>query len=883
MSSPGVRALLVDGTVVRIRELDEADATLVAALYRQLPVFDRFLRFFSAGSLPAADDLMAPHGPADVSLGAFRGDELIGVAQCVGTADDPSTAEVALAVAHPDQVRGVGTLLLEHVASRARHRGVRRFVADVLGANDRMRRVLADVGLPVRRRIDGDVVHVEFDLDPGDGYLDVLAEREERADTASLAAVLAPRSVAVVGAGRSPDSVGHAVLRNLVRAGYTGRLVAVNPHAAQVCGVPCYASVDEPVEPIDLAVLCVPATAVPKVAEQCGRRGVSALLVITSAFSADAAAGLRDAVRHYGMRMVGPNCIGIANTDPVVRLDATFARLAPAGSVGLVTQSGGVAIAVQEELGRLGLGVSTAVSAGDKYDVSGNDMLLWWHGDQRTRSAVLHLESFGNPRKFSRFARRLAGRMPVLTVRSGSSAAGQRAAASHTAATATPRVTRDALFRQAGVLAVDRLDELSELVATLSWQPLPAGRRTVVVSNAGGAGVLAADACEANGLVVASLSNPTQRKLRRLLPAGAMTVNPVDTSAVVSPEVFAAAVSAVRADPDVDAVLAVTVATALTDPFPRTVLAGGIAGCPLVAVRLGQPEHVVGVDLPDTDRKVPVFAEATAAAAALDRAATRAEWLGRPSGGSAQVAGVDGPRAGGVVARFLADRPEGGWLDAVQVQDVLEAFGLPVLAGRVVRGPDEAADAFLAAGRPVAVKALAEGVLHKSAAGGVCLGLDSTEAVRRAVTGFAELFGPRLHGCFVQPMAPPGTELLLGVTSEPVFGPLVAVGLGGTATDLAADRAHRLVPLSVADAEEMLGDFHAGARLFDPRYRPEAARQSVVDAIVRIGQLAEQLPEVAELDINPLVVGAEGCVAVDARIRVAPAARADPALRALGC
>ena len=418
-----------------------------------------------------------------MSLGAFRGETLIGVAQCYGTGTDPSTAEVALAVAHTEQTHGVGTLLLEHLASRARRSGVRRFVADVLPENERVRQVLTDVGLPVWRSGDGGEVPVEFDLAPAGGYLDALAAREERADIRSLAAVLAPRSVVVVGAGRGSDSVGHAVLHNLVRAGFPGRLAAVNPHATQVCGVDCLRSVDELTEPVDLAVLCVPASAVPKVAEQCGRQGVRALLVISSGLSGDPAlaAGLLDAVRRHDMRMVGPNCLGIVNTDPAVRLDATFAEPAPAGSIGLVTQSGGVAIAVQSELGRLGLGVSTAVSTGDKYDVSGNDMLLWWHGDERTRLAVLHLESFGNPRKFSRFARRLAERMPVVTVRSGSSAAGQRAAASHTASTATPRVTRDALFRQAGVLAVDRIDELTELVATLSWQPLPAGRRTAIV------------------------------------------------------------------------------------------------------------------------------------------------------------------------------------------------------------------------------------------------------------------------------------------------------------------------------------------------------------------------------------------------------------------
>ena len=430
------------------------------------------------------------------------------------------------------------------------------------------------------------------------------------------------------------------------------------------------------------------------------------------------------------------------------------------------------------------------------------------------------------------------------------------------------------------MLAVDRLDELTELVATLSWQPLPAGRRIAVVTNAGGAGVLAADACEAHGLAVLPLSDGTQRRLSRLLPRGAATANPVDTSAVVSPAVFASAMSAIRADPSVDVVLAVTAATALTDPFPGIAAAAVHEGTPVLAVRLGQAEHVTG--LAAAGGTIPVFADAAAAAAALAQAVTRAEWLARPRGTKKHVTGVDGVRACGVVAGFLSAHPEGGWLEPSQVQDVLQAFGLPVLASAVVDGPDDAVDAYTAAGRPVALKAVVDGVLHKAAAGGVRLGLDSADAVRHAAGEFASLFGPRLRGYLVQPMATTGAELLVGVVSEPVFGPLVAVGLGGTATDLFADRVHRLVPLTDADADEMLTAFHAGARLFDPHRSPPLDRRAAVDTVVRIGRLAGELPEVVELDLNPVVVGADGCVVVDARIRVAPVAPADPTLRALG-
>jgi acyl-CoA synthetase (NDP forming) len=343
--------------------------------------------------------------------------------------------------------------------------------------------------------------------------------------------------------------------------------------------------------------------------------------------------------------------------------------------------------------------------------------------------------------------------------------------------------------------------------------------------------------------------------------------------------VFASAVSAVRADPDVDAVLAVTVATALTDPFPGIATAAVGKGTPILAVRLGQAEHVTGLNV--ADGTVPVFTDAAPAAAALAHAATRAEWLARPGGTTCHVVGIDRVRAGGVVADFLAARAEGGWLEAAQVQDVLQAYGLPVLASTTVGAPDEAVAVFTAAGCPVALKAVVDGVLHKAAAGGVRLALDSADAVRRAAADFVALFGPRLRGYLVQPMAAPGAELLVGVSSEPVFGPLVAVGLGGTATDLVADRVHQLVPLSETDAEEMLVAFRGGARLFDPHRSPPVNRRAVVDTVLRIARLADELPEVAELDLNPVVVGPDGCVVVDARIRVAPIAPTDPALRAL--
>ena len=874
LSTDLTRTLLADGTMVTVRELGPADHDRVVALHQAMPDEDRYLRFFSAG-LPPMDSFVDRITSTDQrdhgAIGVFDGDQLLGMAVYVVIKNStPPTGDVALVVSHDVQHHGIGTVLVEHLGSMARGRGVRRFTADVLPTNWRMLRVFKDLGLDVVMKLDFDVIRVTINLEPDDHYLDAVANRERTADDASLQAVLRPRSVTVIGASRKRGSVGHAVLANILNGNFTGEITAVNPHAHEVLGVPCHPSVAMIPDVPELAVVCVPAKAVPEVAEECGRAGVRALLVISSGLSTDPGLGRRllDTARVYGMRLVGPNCLGLVNTDPLVRLDATFARSGlTRGQVGVVTQSGGIAIALLEELGRLGLGVSTLVSTGDKYDVSGNDLIHWWEDDPHTRIAVMYMESFGNPRKFSRLARRLARTKPVLAVRAGSTDVGQRAAASHTAASATPTVLRDALYRQAGVITVDRLSELIETVAVLARQPLPAGNRVAVVSNAGGAGVLAADACVQNGLLVPSLTTATQDELRAVLPGLASLSNPVDTTAVVDNEVFTHALQAVLADPGIDAVLAIAAPTALGDP--ATAMASVRSDKTLVAVRVGQAASV------DWLGGLPCFADSAAAAVALAHAADRAVWLRRPHGEPPVVADIDVEAAAQVVADHLAAHPDGGWLGPEQVVTLLRAFGLPMLGEVFATDADAAVVAWQEFGVPVAVKAVADGLLHKSRGGGVRLGLAGEADVRTAVDGFAERFGPALHGVLVQPMVPPGRELLVGVSADAVFGPLVVFGLGGVDTDLVNDRTARLVPLTDVDAEEMLDDIRSAPKLF----RTTVDRAVVQDVLMRVARLAEVLLEVAELDINPLVVGEGSGIVVDARVRVTPTEYMDPYLR----
>jgi acyl-CoA synthetase (NDP forming) len=499
------------------------------------------------------------------------------------------------------------------------------------------------------------------------------------------------------------------------------------------------------------------------------------------------------------------------------------------------------------------------VCAGDGLDIGADDLLAWWAQDGRTRAAVLYLESVSRPHTFADLARRVGRHLPVVAIRSGSSTAGRRA--SHTASTATPRAVRDALLRSAGILTVDTPSRAAEALAALCWQPLPTGPRIAVVSNTGGAGVLAADACVRAGLTVATLSAETRSALSHLLPATAALAGPVDTTATVSPAVFACVLDVVAADTGVDAVVAIGAATDLADPLESVCGAGD---GPLLAVRLGQAEGVAV--LHPNSRPVPCYADPDAAAAALALALKRAHRLARTCVPVAPDK-VDPARARAVIDAALDARPDGGWLDPAEVDELLRAAGIQTAEVQVVRDAEAAVARWRVVGGPVVLKAHVDGLPHKSRAGGVLVGRNTETAVREAVAILAERFGERLRGVVVQPMVDHGAELLVGVTGDAVFGPLLTVGLGGTSTDLVADHSHVLVPTSEADVDEALDELHSAARLFGPGGPDRAA---VCDVALRMGWLAALLPEIAEAEINPLVAVAHSVLAVDARMRLAP-------------
>jgi acetyl coenzyme A synthetase (ADP forming)-like protein len=887
-------AVLADGGTVHVRSIRSDDRERLLAFHGRLSPETVQLRFFTPH--PRLSDAEIQHftnvdGRDRAALVAVLDDQIIAVVR-YERAPGTDEAEVAFVVEDAHQRRGVATLLLEHLAALARRNGITRFTAETLGHNRRMLDVFRDAGFPIQASWQDGVVHVTFPLVEDETFLAAVGERERRADVASLRPILTPRAIAVVGAGRRRGGIGHEVFRNLLSYGFDGPVYPVNRTAPHVAGVRAYASVADLPEPVDLAVITVPAAEVQGVVEQCGARGVGGLVVITAGFAEAGGDGVENEralttlAHRHGMRVVGPNCMGVVNTAADVQMNATFAPVAPApGRLGFLSQSGALGIAILAHTADLGLGISTFVSVGNKADVSGNDLLLWWEGDPDTDVILLYLESFGNPRKFARIARRISRTKPIVAVKSGRSAAGTRAAGSHTAAAATPEMAVDALFRQAGVIRVDTLEELFDTAQVLGSQPLPHGLRVAIVGNSGGPGILAADACEAVELQVPELSSETQDALRAFLPAGAALRNPVDLIASASADDYDRALRVVLDDPSVDAVVVVFTPPLVTEAADVAAAVARVATTsgdkPIVANFLAMatpPASLAGAD----GRRVPSFPFPEAAVRALARVAHHAEWCRRDPGRVPELAGVDSERAAARTAAFLAGHPDGGWLDGGDAVALVADYGISTLATVAAASADEAAVAADRVGYPVALKAASGELVHKTDVGGVRLGLSSPDEVRAAFEAMVTTLDDRMGGALVQPMAAVGVETIVGIVQDPSFGPLVMFGLGGVATDLLGDRGFRLVPVTDRDAAELVLSVRAAPLLLGYRGTPPADLRALEDLVLRVGRLADDRPEIVEMDLNPVIVSPAGVVAVDVKVRVQPVSTpAEPYLRRL--
>jgi acetate---CoA ligase (ADP-forming) len=880
--SAQAQVVLRDGSTVRIRPVEEDDREALLAFLEGMSLESRRLRFFSAAPDLSAAARWAASAASRHGLGLVTttGDPETIVGHAAYERIDAERAEVAFEVADSLRGRGLGTILMAHLAEGARADGISRFVADVLPENRRMLDVFREAGFPVQitRTREGLGVELTTELS-----LEALSRYEERERTAATAAVrhfLEPASVAVVGASRRPGTVGAAVLDSILRSGFDGPVFPVNPHAETVHGLPAYGAVTELPEAPELAVIAVAAAAVPGVARDCAVRGVRALLVLSAGFAEAGAEGaalqdeLLDVCRAAGMRLVGPNCLGAMGTSRP--LDATFVPHAPpSGRVALLSQSGGVGLALIEQAAQFGFGLSSFVSIGNRPDISANDVLEYWEGDASTDVVLLYLESFGNPRNFVRIARRLTRSKPVVALRAGRTGAGSRAAASHTGAVvAASDAGVEALLQQAGVIRADTLGELFDLGALLASQAPPAGRRVGIVTNAGGPAILCADACEANGLELPELSDRLRRRLAAGLPAHASTRNPVDMLAAAGPAEFEAALRVLAGSGEVDALVAIfTPALAAGAGEVRAAIdaAAGATELPILSVVFGERSGEKRSD------GATSFTYPESAVRALAGAARLAEWRAAPDVTPEPPADA---RPGDASA-LLAAATAGGerWLRPREVTRLLEAWGLPLVETVRASGPAAAGRAAAALGGTVVLKAAGEGIVHKTELRAVETGLEGAEQVRRAAQGMSRRLrrrGLAPDGFLVQRQVQGGVEMLAGVTMDPLLGPLVACAAGGTAVELLGDVAVRLAPVSSDEAAAMVRSLSTYPLLDGYRGAPAVDVGALEDVIFRLGALAAAHPEVIELDCNPIIVRSRGAVVVDARVRVTPPAPRTP-------
>ena len=865
--------VLRDGTTLRLRAPHAGDADAVTTFLERLSPRSRYLRFHGGGTAVGrvAETVVDPdwhERGALVGTLLEEGEERVVALGTYVRLRDRRAAESSFVVADELQGRGIGTRLLEALAEAAALHGVESFLAEVLPDNASMLRVFEGAGFRAERRLESGVIEVRFPIASTEDYRLRVAERDHTAVAASLQHFFTPRTVAVVGASARRGSIGGELFRNVLEGDFTGAAFPVNRSGSPVAGVRAYESVGAIGEPIDLAVICLPSSLVLDAAEEALDAGVQALCVISAGFAETGPEGavrqdeLLARVRAHGGRLLGPNCLGIASA--AVQLNATFApRAFPPGRIGFSSQSGALGLALLERAEARGLGLSAFVSIGNKADLSSNDLLEWWTDDDGTDLVLLYLESFGNPRTFARVARRLAREKPVLAMKSGFTGSGQRAAGSHTAALAGSDTAVATLFRQTGVIRAEPLVALLDVAALLSNPPAPKGRRAALLTNAGGLGILCADACESAGLELPALSPETVERLRAFLPEEASTANPVDMLGGATADFYRQALPALLEDANVDAVIALFVPPVVATPHEvgaaiSEVAAASTVGKPVLACVLSAE------GIPASLRSaapVPAFDFPESAARALGRAAERADWLRRPAGTVPELDGIDLEAARAIVAEALAEAEE-AWLAPDRVRALLETFGVPLVPERLAQDPDGAAAAAAELGFPAVVKTAVPGA-HKTETGGVALDLRDEDAVRAAA---ARIGGPVI----VQPMIRGGAELLAGVVQDPVFGPLVAFGPGGVFAELIGEAQFRLAPLTDVDAAELVHSGKVGKLVAGFRGAPAADAERLEDLLHRLARLGEELPEVSELDLNPVIAMPDRAVVVDARIRVAP-------------
>jgi acetyl coenzyme A synthetase (ADP forming)-like protein len=761
------------------------------------------------------------------------------------------------------------------------------FESDVLAENEGIMFVFKNYDFHLASQPNAGVYHVKFPVSPTTSVVRKEEEMERASTLASLRYVISPRSVAVIGASRQTGTIGNLLLKCILDGGFSGTVYPVNPNAEAVISVKAYPTIMDIPDSVEMAVIAVPASLVTKVADECGRKGVRAIVVISDGFGergpegATRERGLREITLGYGMRLVGPNCMGLINTDPAVSLNATFSPVyPPRGNVAFLSQSGALGLSILDYASKLNMGMSSFVSVGNRADISSNDLLQYWEEDPVTRVILLYLESFGNPRKFGRIARRVSLVKPIVAMKGGRTPAGSRAASSHTGALATPEIASEALFRQAGIIRVDTLEELFDVATLLSNQPLPEGKRVAIITNGGGPGILAADACEQHGLALREFPKVTLEKLRRVIKREAGLGNPLDLTAGATAQEFEGTLKTLANDISNDAVIAIFIPPVTVDREAMTRAISRVGRLfhrrrkPLIACFMG--ERGFKANLGAEGKYVPCYPFPEDAVSALARTVSYNEWRKRPKGVIPRIHGFRRATAKKLIETVMsqsAQRPL--WLSDGEIARLLDCYGIRFADTQVVGTAVEAATIAAGIGFPVAVKLASPTIVHKTDVGGVVLDVKSEDEVIRAFEGIRARLAKigreaEMQGVKVQHMVVGGIETIVGVTQDPSFGPLIMFGAGGIYAELLKDTAVKLHPLTDLDAEELVSSIRI-AKLFEGyRGSPPSDVGALKDLLLRLSALIEDIPQVAELDFNPVKVMAqgEGCLVVDVRIMV---------------
>lgn len=882
--------LLTDGTAVRVRPANPDDVSLLGTFHAALSQESMYRRYFGIHAALTHDELV-DIATVDyrnrMAFVAINGDALIGYASFDRFVSKPDDAEIAFLVADEARHRGVATLLFESLAAYARSLGISRFIAEVLEGNNEMLQVFGATGLALERSGSDGNVEITIDLQPTRAYVACCDEREAVAEAASVTSILRPRSIAVVGAGREPGGAGHEIVHSLMASDFTGMVYPVNPHAQAISGASAFPSLSSLPRPIDLVIVAVQPKVVGEIVDESAAIGARAIVIITAGFGETGKKGaavetqILSVARHHGMRIVGPNCLGVVNTDPTVRMNATFADLdISAGKLALISQSGALGIALAHRASEEGIGLSSFVSIGNKLDVSSNDLLCFLERDEQTSVIALYLESFGNPRKFARIAQRIGERKPIVALTAGRSDAGARGARSHTAAAATPDVVVTALLANAGVIKVDRLDELLDVSNLLLTDKLSHGGRIGLVGNSGGPLILAADACDAAGLIVSEFGEQTKASLRTVVKAAAAVTNPVDLTADGTGSELERAIDIALREEDIDAVIVVVTelpALTATDTYEVAVRLAAKTDKPIVLSLLGAHEP-----RRDSASNVACFPSPERAAAALAHVRQYAAWRDHRLSTMAQVAPARAATVNEVLTATLERHPNGGWLELDEGAMLLESFGLPVLQTEGVSNVAEALHKAEEIGFPVVLKARSGELVHKSEVGGVVVGIADKAALEHAYSEMHKRLGALMGGAVIQAMAPTGVEAIVGVVADPLFGPLVMVGLGGVMTDLLGDRAFGVPPFEPGQADAMVGSLRLAPLLDGYRGAPAVDRSALVHLVELVAHVADQVPKLIELDLNPVVVTTACARILDCKVRLGPSVTGPgPLFRAL--